>query len=121
MFLREPPSSENRPISKRPLKIVIGAHTPHGTPYIVGSHHIARELKRMGHTVFHIPLPLGPQDLFISNLANVKRLRWAGWKTTRRHLDPNQNDQFLITAVPWMLVRRLGFRLAEHLGFGVFT
>jgi glycosyltransferase involved in cell wall biosynthesis len=68
-----------------------------------------------------MPLPLGPQDLFISNLANVKRLRWAGWKTTRRHLDPNQNDQFLITAVPWMLVRRLGFRLAEHLGFGVLT
>jgi glycosyltransferase involved in cell wall biosynthesis len=121
MVLREAYVSEHRPVLSRSLKIVIGAHTPHGTPYVVGSHHIARELKRMGHTVFHIPLPLGPQDLFIPNLANVKRLRWAGWKTTRRHLDPNQNDQFLLAALPWMLVRCLGFRLAERVGFGVLT
>jgi glycosyltransferase involved in cell wall biosynthesis len=119
MFQRE--VHESPPVMGRSLKIVIGAHTPHGTPYIVGSHHISRELKRMGHTVFHIPLPLGPQDLFIPNLANVKRLRWAGWKTTRRHLDPNHNDQFLLTCLPWMLVRRFGFRLAERVGYGVLT
>lgn len=121
MFPLEGPVDESPPVLRKRLRIVIGAHTPHGTPYIVGSHHIARELKRMGHTVFHIPIPLGPQDLFISNQSNVKRLRWDGWKTTRRDLDPNQNDQFLLTCLPWMLVRRLGSRVAERLGFGDLT
>jgi teichuronic acid biosynthesis glycosyltransferase TuaH len=80
-----------------PLKIVVGAHTPHGTPYVVGSHHIARELKRMGHMVFHIPIPLGPQDFFVDDHINFRSLRWIGWKTARRQPDPNQADQFLIS------------------------
>ena len=119
MFLRRE-ARENQPIATR-LKIVIGAHTPHGTPYVVGSHHIAREFKRIGHEVFHIPIPLGPQDLFVTDHTNFKNVRWAGWKITRRHLDPEQDDQFLLAGVPWMVVRRLGFRSAERLGFGVLT
>jgi glycosyltransferase involved in cell wall biosynthesis len=119
--LRDGPMSENRPLRQRSLRIVIGAHTPHGTPYVVGSHHLARELKRMGHMVFHVPIPLGPQDIFISNLSNVKRLRWDGWKTTRLGLDPVMNDQFLLAGLPWVMVRRLGYRFAERLGFGVLT
>jgi glycosyltransferase involved in cell wall biosynthesis len=121
MFLLEAPLNENRSVSRRPLKIVIGAHTPHGTPYVVGSHHIARELKRMGHLVFHVPIPLGPQDLFVADHSNFKSLRWTGWTTSKRRLDPNQADLFLITCLPWMLVRRMGFRLAERINFGAFT
>jgi len=118
MFIRETLVNLERPVARKPLTIVIGAHTPHGTSYVVGSHHIARELKRMGHTVFHIPIPLGPQDLFVADHFNFKRLRWAGWKTAGRRLDPNKADQFLITGFPWMFVRHLGFGLAERFGFG---
>jgi glycosyltransferase involved in cell wall biosynthesis len=118
MFPRKPPHPS---ILTGPLNIVIGAHTPHGTPYVVGSHHIARELKRMGHRVFHITIPLGPQDLFVADHSNFRSLRWSGWKTTRRRLDQSQADLFLITCLPWMLVRRLGFRRAERLAFGALT
>src|SRR5271154_7096619 len=112
---------ENGPICKESMKIVIGAHTPHGTPYVVGSHHLARELKRMGHRVFHVPIPLAVQDLFVSDHVNFRNLRWMGWKTTRRGLDPVQADQFFVAMLPWSVVRWSGLHLAERLGYGVLT
>ena len=41
-----------------PLKIVFASHTLISGTFVVGSHHLARELARMGDRVLHISTPL---------------------------------------------------------------
>jgi glycosyltransferase involved in cell wall biosynthesis len=45
------------------MKILIAAHTPVGGPFVIGSHHLARELGRLGHDVLHISQPVTPLHL----------------------------------------------------------
>jgi glycosyltransferase involved in cell wall biosynthesis len=40
------------------VNILFLSHTPIGSPFVVGSHHLAREFAKLGHQVIHIPYPL---------------------------------------------------------------
>ncbi|MEK0312394.1 glycosyltransferase [Cohnella sp. 56] len=45
------------------MNIVFASHTYMGGPFVVGSHHLAREMKRLGHRVLHMSTPLSPMHL----------------------------------------------------------
>lgn len=45
------------------MNIVFASHTYMGGPFVVGSHHLAREMKRLGHQVLHMSTPLSPLHL----------------------------------------------------------
>lgn len=45
------------------MNILFASHTYMGGPFVVGSHHLAREMKRLGHRVLHMSTPLSPMHL----------------------------------------------------------
>jgi teichuronic acid biosynthesis glycosyltransferase TuaH len=45
------------------MRIVLAAHSALGGTFVVGSHHLARELARAGHTVAHVSTPITPAHL----------------------------------------------------------
>lgn len=56
------------------MKVVIAAHTPIGAPLVVGSHHLAIEITKLGHQVDHIPLPFAPWELLRSGYMSFAKL-----------------------------------------------
>lgn len=52
------------------MKIIIGAHTPIGAPFVVGSHHYASSMAELGHEVIHVPFPIALSDLVRANIYN---------------------------------------------------
>ncbi|OXL82134.1 hypothetical protein BCV73_02850 [Paenibacillus sp. SSG-1] len=49
------------------LKVVFASHTFIGGPFVVGSHHLAREMTNLGHEVLHISTPITPFHYLSSN------------------------------------------------------
>lgn len=67
------------PANHRKLKIVLAAHTPSTSRFVVGSHHLAREFSQLGHTTAHLVKPLTIWHLGLLHRKNTRqRLRlWA--------------------------------------------
>ncbi|GGO06400.1 glycosyltransferase [Saccharibacillus kuerlensis] len=45
------------------MNIMFASHTYMGSPFVVGSHHLSRELEKLGHSVIHVSTPLSPFHL----------------------------------------------------------
>ncbi|WP_172256919.1 glycosyltransferase [Saccharibacillus deserti] len=45
------------------MNIMFASHTYMGSPFVVGSHHLSREMEKLGHTVIHVSTPLSPFHL----------------------------------------------------------
>lgn len=108
MFQQEPKAPE-RPLLKN--RIVIAAHTPIGAPYVVGSHHLAREMALLGHDVTHIPFPFSAFDLFREESEVFGRLRALALIDPRRHLTggwalDNLHQLAPFSPLPWRLSRQ---------------
>lgn len=77
------------------MNILFLSHTFIGNQYVVGSHHLARQLARQGHKVMHIPHPWsqlhqikrGPRKTFISGEVehNLWQYQVGGWLPSKWH------------------------------------
>lgn len=45
------------------MNIMFASHTYMGSPFVVGSHHLSREMEKLGHNVIHVSTPLSPFHL----------------------------------------------------------
>jgi len=86
------------------LKIVIAAHTPIGAPFVVGSHHIAREIALLGHDVRHVPFPFTAIDLFRDENQVFGRLRARSLLRPRHLLTGNWALEKLQQISPFSLL-----------------
>lgn len=87
------------------LKIMFVSHTYIGGPFVVGSHHLARELSEMGHRVLHLSTPVTPAHLLKIKQRTVAErfLQWRRMKTQRGdliHCVP-------FSLIPWTFAGRL--------------
>lgn len=80
------------------LRIVFGSHTHLGGPFVVGSHHLSRELRRLGHDVVHVSTQITP--------VHALRLRDPVVRTRfRLAVRPDERDGVVnlvaAAALPW--------------------
>lgn len=96
------------------LKIVFASHTFIGGPFVVGSHHLAREMTRLGHEVLHISTPITPFHYFFSK-NEINSLR----KKVSRDSKKNRNDfpinYIPFSLVPWKVTRKLYCKFGVNL------
>ncbi|WP_020618541.1 glycosyltransferase family protein [Paenibacillus daejeonensis] len=58
------------------MNIMFASHTYMGGPFVVGSHHLAREMEKLGHAVLHVSTPITPFHLLkLSNPDYRERFR----------------------------------------------
>lgn len=67
------------PAQHRSLRIVFASHTFCGGPFVVGSHHLAREISQLGHKVVHLSTPITPLHFLHGDQRPVARARAAVW------------------------------------------
>ena len=63
------------------MNILFASHTHLQSPFVVGSHHLARQLARQGHNVLHMATPVTPWHLLGHNRAE-------GWIRIKRAMKP---------------------------------
>ena len=87
------------------MNIVFVAHSSFSDVYVVGSHHLAREMADQGHTVWHIGPPVTPFHLLRSRQMRIRgRVRRAMRAPTIRG---SLTEMEPISLVPWQLARNL--------------
>lgn len=102
--------------------IVLAAHTPIGTPFVVGSHHLAREFANLGLPVAHIAFPVGLHDLLIPEIAAFGRHRLRAWiAALRARYVATQPELPLFSIFPWGINRFLPATLALNLNPSLIT
>ncbi|MBM7036282.1 GumK N-terminal domain-containing glycosyltransferase [Vibrio ulleungensis] len=77
------------------MNILFLSHTFIGNKYVVGSHHLAKQLAKQGHKVMHIPHPWsqlhqfkrGPREAFLSGEIepNLWQFQVGGWLPSKWH------------------------------------
>lgn len=104
-------------LAGRPLRVVFASHTSMGGTFVIGSHHLAREVRRLGHEVVHVSTPVTAAHLIRLQDPEVRRrLRLAA--------RPDRPDDVLnlvpSAVLPWSAKRRsprlwaLDLQLAPH-------
>lgn len=90
------------------MNILFASHTYIGGPFVVGSHHLARELSEMGHRVLHLSTPVTPAHLLKARKRPIRE-RFKQWRALR-----SQRGDWMhgvpLSLVPWTFARQL-FRL----------
>ncbi|MFC5405038.1 glycosyltransferase [Cohnella soli] len=96
----------NIELEEKPLNIMFVSHTFIGGPFVVGSHHLARELSKRGHRVLHMSTAITPMHLFRIGKASIKS-RFRQWLAMR---NPVVDDAIIhcvpFTWVPWNIAGR---------------
>jgi glycosyltransferase involved in cell wall biosynthesis len=87
------------------MKVLFASHTYMGGPYVVGSHHLAREMGRLGIQVLHVSTPITPGHA-MSYKKQTSRERLKIW----RH--PDKREENVMNYVPfslfhWRMVNRI--------------
>lgn len=59
------------------MRVIFLSHTYIGSPFVVGSHHLSRELRNMGHEVVHVSHPVSLLHLL---MGRAKRKKTDGMK-----------------------------------------
>ncbi len=86
------------------MNIVFVAHSSFSDIYVVGSHHLAREMAEKGHTVWHIGPPVTPFHLFRSRQSRVRGRVKRAMQAPVSHGSLTEMDP--ISLVPWQVARR---------------
>ena len=91
-------------MESKKLNIVFASHTFMGGPFVVGSHHLARELSLKGHNVFHISTPLTPFHLKNIKSDEIVRFRFKKYGIKPVHkVSANLKDISYMTLFPWRI------------------
>jgi glycosyltransferase involved in cell wall biosynthesis len=87
-------------IKGHPLNIVFASHTYIGGPFVVGSHQLARELGKQGHSVIHLSSPITPFHAL--NMKNKEyRDRFQIWSGKKPILKSNIVNSVPLSLAPW--------------------
>lgn len=86
------------------MNIVFVAHSSFNDIYVVGSHHLAREMANLGHNVWHIGPPVTPFHLLYSRQARVRVRMERSLQAPSS--SGNLTEMEPISLVPWQLARR---------------
>ncbi|XEC96236.1 glycosyltransferase [Paenibacillus tarimensis] len=89
----------------RSLNILFASHTYMGGPFVVGSHHLAREMSRMGHKVFHLSTPISPFHLLKIKNENMS-LRFKNWLAGGDKVNDVVN-YVPMSLVPWAMAKKI--------------
>lgn len=86
---------------KRKFNIVFASHTYMGGTFVVGSHHLARELSQMGHRVLHLSTPITP--FHIGNIKDSSVKHKFKRMISKQILKYNNNliDVLPFSLIPW--------------------
>lgn len=87
------------------MKLVFLSHTAMSGPFVVGSHHLAAALVRLGHTVDHISAPLSLGHLALAMRDAHVRTRWRRWLRGGERVG-GVKELVPLTALPWSAMRR---------------
>ncbi|BBI31808.1 glycosyltransferase [Cohnella abietis] len=92
---------------EKPLNIMFVSHTYIGGSFVVGSHHLARELLSLGHRVLHLSTSITPIHLLQMKKKSVSD-RFKQWININKQ---DKNDQIIhcvpFSWVPWKLAGRI--------------
>jgi glycosyltransferase involved in cell wall biosynthesis len=91
------------PVQSRPLQIVFASHTYCGGPFVVGSHHLAREVAALGHGVVHLSTPITALHFLRPSAGQAARERAAIWRSGGRIRDGQFLEYVPFGIVPWMV------------------
>jgi glycosyltransferase involved in cell wall biosynthesis len=81
------------------LNIIFASHTHMGGPFVVGSHHLARELSVMGHNVIHMSSPITPFHL-LKRKDSLFKDRIDKW--IHSSIDENKVLNYIpMSLIPW--------------------
>lgn len=103
----------------RKLKIVFASHTYMGGPFVVGSHHLAKELSKQGHDIYHISTPISPFHLLkIRETENKTRFKrfFRGDKTIQ--FNNHLQDILVWSMIPWQLSTKQFAKDGRNLSLG---
>jgi glycosyltransferase involved in cell wall biosynthesis len=89
----------------KPLNIVFLSHTFLGGSFVVGSHHLARNLARLGHSVAHISTPITPFHLFRRSNNKESLARFELWQRHGQHESPSLFEYVPMSLIPWTFAR----------------
>lgn len=89
------------------MNIVFASHTEMGGTFVVGSHHLARELSRAGHRVAHLGAPISPAHLIRIGRSDVRR-RFALWAVGGEEDRAGVINYVGLSPLPWRLALKLG-------------
>lgn len=82
------------------MNIMFASHTYIGGPFVVGSHHLAREMEKLGHSVLHVSTPITPFHLLKwSNPEYRERFKILTGK--REMPSPGLVNSVPLTWFPW--------------------
>lgn len=88
------------------MKIVFASHTPIGGPFVVGSHHLAREFAAMGHAVAHIAMPLSPAHI-LRHADPLVQMRFRSWRDGGEWRSDGVFNYTPLCLAPWQVSGRL--------------
>ena len=89
----------------RKLSIVFASHSPLGGPFVVGSHHLARELARAGHAVAHVSVPISFGHVVRLHRPET-RIRFGVWLRGGKRCESGIFEYTPFTFFPWPLAVR---------------
>lgn len=85
------------------LRIVFASHTFIGGPFVVGSHHLAREMARLGHAVIHLSTPVTPVHLLAKEKLDATKQRLGIWRRNGHVCDGMFLQYVPLGLLPWAL------------------
>nr|AYQ75674.1 glycosyltransferase [Cohnella candidum] len=87
------------------MNILFASHTYIGGPFVVGSHHLARELSKMGHRVFHLSTSVTPAHLLKMKQRPILD-RFRQWWNLRK-MNGGLIHGVPLSLVPWNVAGRI--------------
>ncbi|WP_239618813.1 glycosyltransferase [Cohnella mopanensis] len=104
--------------SEKKLNIMFASHTYIGGPFVVGSHHLAREFAQLGHRVMHVSTSITPLHLLQLRQPTVLS-RFRQWLNIKKQEGPVINC-VPFSWIPWQIAGRW-FRKSRNNWFVRFT
>jgi glycosyltransferase involved in cell wall biosynthesis len=86
------------------VKIAFFSHTAMGGAFVVGSHHLARALRLLGHDVTHVSAPISPAHFIVAMRDKFVRERVRRWLRGGVTIG-GVKDLTPFTLLPWRLAR----------------
>lgn len=102
-------------VQPRSLRIVFASHTFCGGPFVVGSHHLAREIAVLGHKVVHLSTPITPLHFLRIGQGQAARARAAVWRAGGQVRSGGFLEYVPLGLVPWAVAGPIFVRTGVNL------
>jgi len=86
------------------MKIIFLSHTAMGGSFVVGSHHLAKALTRMGNEVLHVSAPVSLAHVGGAVTNSFTRVRLRRWLAGGAHIE-GVREVVPFAALPWQIAR----------------